>query len=92
MGGDSVRHPGGRAGAAPGAPTALKRCATTPMRPGCVASISESITAMVTLAPRTMRWTSNILSFSRMYCAASPCWPVSPGAAGAWSVAAWSRL
>src|SRR5262249_11721444 len=38
-----------------GAPSALKRCAITPSKSGCVASISESITAIGTLVPRTMR-------------------------------------
>src|SRR5438445_777541 len=70
-----------------GAPTALKRCTITPCRSGWDASISESITAIGTLVPRTIRCTSEICSFLRMYCAASPGEPVSPREAGAaWNV------
>ena len=84
----AVRGDGARAMPVPcgcgisSAPTASKRCATTPSRSGWVTSISKSITAIGTPAPRTMRWTSAMLSFCRMYCAASPCSAASPREAG----------
>jgi hypothetical protein len=37
------------------APTALNRWAMTPSKSGCAASINESMTAMGTLVPLTMR-------------------------------------
>ena len=61
-----------RGGAAsPAGPTALKRCAITPCSSGCAASISESITAMVTLLPgdAVRLGDSQLLT---MYCAGSP--------------------
>src|SRR5580698_4159474 len=52
-------------------PSASKRFITVPSRSGCLASISESITAIATFFPVASRWAWSICSLPRTYWAVS---------------------